>query len=150
MKVHRIFLGDYTTCSSAPDELWSLYYTKDYAVGFKQTDCNIPKKSWNFFESQPWHSNCIMGFVGKWIEHNTFAVVWVFYMKKADTIYGQKAEPIAWPCLFQILPREFIQSLIITLISFKSLLSFFNWFGNHSTPTYNTCSTIIEKRCSFK
>jgi hypothetical protein len=48
-------------------------YTKDYAVGYEQADFDIPKQSWNFFGSQPGHSNCIVEFVDVWGECNTFA-----------------------------------------------------------------------------
>jgi hypothetical protein len=35
-------------------------YTKEYTVGFKRADYDIPKQSWNFFGVPPGHSNCIM------------------------------------------------------------------------------------------
>ena len=55
--------------------MWkSVYYTKEYTVGFKRADYDIPKQSWNFFGSQPGHSNCIVEFVGQLGEYNTFAV----------------------------------------------------------------------------
>jgi hypothetical protein len=41
----------------------SLTFTKDYAVGFKRADCNIPKQSWNFFGRQPGHSNSMLSFL---------------------------------------------------------------------------------------
>ena len=48
-------------------------FTKDYAVGFKRTDCNIPDVLLNFVDRQTGHSNCIMQLEGEWGKHNTFA-----------------------------------------------------------------------------
>jgi hypothetical protein len=61
--------------SGTPIEKKSVTFTKEYTVGFKRADYDIPKQSWNFFGSQPGHSNCIVEFVDVWGECNTFAVV---------------------------------------------------------------------------
>ena len=64
--------------------LWSKFvvktatFSKDYAVGFKRADCNIPKQSWNFVRRQPLYLNCIVEFVSEWGECNTFAVSLIF------------------------------------------------------------------------
>jgi hypothetical protein len=48
------------------NERKSVTFTKEYTVGFKRADYDIPKQSWNFVGRQPGHSTCIMKFVGEW------------------------------------------------------------------------------------
>jgi len=62
-------------------------FTKYLTIQQFRTQLNIPKQSWNFFDSQPGHSKCIMQLLGEWLELNTFAVVRVFKSELVRTIY---------------------------------------------------------------
>ena len=66
----------------------SITFTKDYAVGFKRTDCSIPPVLLNFGGDQTGHSKCIMGLIGELFECNTFAECVSFGEKMEDTICG--------------------------------------------------------------
>jgi hypothetical protein len=91
-------------CSGASMGLESVTFTKDYTVGFKRADYDIPKQSWNFFGSQPGHSKSNMHSLQELTERRTFAGYYNFYLRLTDTIYGvprNKAEPK--PCLLKCL-----------------------------------------------